>query len=121
MISLSYLLYKIWLGKSYYDAAQEIRSGDLTREEGVALVNRYDGEYPKRFEKEVFDYLSFDKSKYPKIGKLFESPIFDSNYYSLLIDNFRSPNLWRFSENGWILRTKLSNTSVHEKNNKWVD
>ena len=112
---------KFGLGRASYDASQEIRSGDITREEGVALVNRYDGEYPKRFEKDVFDYLSFNKSKHSKIAKLFESPIFDSKYYNLLVDNFRSPNLWQYSENKWILRTKLSNTSVHEKNNKWAN
>ena len=32
------------LGRASYDAAQEIRNGHLTREEGVALVHRYDGE-----------------------------------------------------------------------------
>ena len=33
-----------------YDAAQEIRSGEITREEGVALVHRFDGEWLARFE-----------------------------------------------------------------------
>ena len=30
---------KFGIGRATYDAAQEIRSGDITREEGVALVN----------------------------------------------------------------------------------
>ena len=35
---------KFGLGRASYDAAQEIRNGHLTREEGVALVRKYDGE-----------------------------------------------------------------------------
>ena len=35
---------KFGLGRASYDAAQEIRNGHLTREEGVALVKKYDGE-----------------------------------------------------------------------------
>jgi hypothetical protein len=31
---------KFGIGRATYDAAQEIRSGDITREEGVALVHR---------------------------------------------------------------------------------
>lgn len=49
---------KFGIGRATYDAAQEIRSGDITREEGVSLVRRYDGEYPERFEGEVLRYLS---------------------------------------------------------------
>ena len=37
---------KFGIGRASYDAALDIRSGDLTREEGVALVNKYDGEFP---------------------------------------------------------------------------
>jgi N-acetyl sugar amidotransferase len=49
---------KFGIGRATYDAAQEIRSGDITREEGVALVKRFDGEWPARFAAEVNDYLS---------------------------------------------------------------
>jgi hypothetical protein len=37
---------KFGIGRATYDAAQEIRSGDINRGEGVALVRRYDGEFP---------------------------------------------------------------------------
>ena len=47
---------KFGIGRATYDAAQEIRNGDITREEGVALVKRYDGEFPKRWSQEVFNY-----------------------------------------------------------------
>jgi hypothetical protein len=35
---------KFGLGRASYDAAQEIRNGHLTRDEGVALVHLYDGQ-----------------------------------------------------------------------------
>ena len=37
---------KFGLGRATYDASQEIRNKHLTREEGVALVKRFDGEFP---------------------------------------------------------------------------
>ena len=40
---------KFGIGRATYDAAQEIRSGDITRDEGVALVRRY--ELRSRFRK----------------------------------------------------------------------
>lgn len=49
---------KFGIGRATYDAAQEIRSGDITRSEGVSLVRRYDGEYPQRYESEVLRYLT---------------------------------------------------------------
>ena len=79
-----------------------IRSGDLTREEGIALVKKYDGEFPSRWSDEIFKYLSINKKEYPQISKLFEQPIFDLNYYNLLADNFRSPHLWKKTNKNWI-------------------
>ena len=52
--------WKFGIGRATYDASQEIRSGDITREEGIALVRRYDGEFPGRFLDSVNEYLSVD-------------------------------------------------------------
>ena len=56
---------KFGIGRATYDAAQEIRSGDITRDEGVALVRRYDGEFPERFAEEIFRYLSIPRQGVP--------------------------------------------------------
>jgi hypothetical protein len=50
---------KFGLGRASYDAAQEIRNGHRTREEGVALVRRFDGEYPERYIAEVLEHFLF--------------------------------------------------------------
>lgn len=95
---------KFGIGRATYDAAQEIRSGDMTREEGVALVKKYDGEFPRRFEDEIFRYLSLPSSEYPEASAMFEQPVFDRDYYLHLCDRFRSPHLWRMENGEWKLR-----------------
>ena len=56
---------KYGIGRATYDAAQEIRNGEITLDEGRALCKKFDGEYPDRFEKEIFKYLSIDKQHFP--------------------------------------------------------
>ena len=63
---------KFGIGRASYDAAQEIRSGDITREEGIALVKKFDHEFPERFSNELFSYLSLPQSEFPAASKMFE-------------------------------------------------
>ena len=95
---------KFGVGRASYDAAQEIRSGDINREEGIALVKRFDHEYPHRFEDELFHYLSLDKKNFPIASEMFENPIMDREYFKLLTDKFRSPHLWVHEMGTWKLR-----------------
>ena len=98
---------KFGIGRATYDAAQEIRSKDIEREEGVSLIKKFDGEYPERFLKEIFDYLSLNKRDYKKAYKMFEQPKFDKKYFDDLCDSFRSPHIW-FNEKGkWFLRKTI--------------
>lgn len=78
---------KFGLGRASYDAAQEIRSGHLTREEGVALVKRYDGEFPQRWFKEILDYMMIDEPTFWKT-----------------VDKFRPPHLWQKNKDQWQLK-----------------
>ena len=95
---------KFGIGRATYDASQEVRSGDIDRDEAVALVQKFDGEYPIRFEKENFEYLSIPKKQFgEKISNKFESPIMNREYFENLCDKFRSPHLWKKSANGWEL------------------
>jgi N-acetyl sugar amidotransferase len=95
---------KFGIGRATYDAAQEIRSGDITRDEGVALVRRFDGEFPERFAEEVFRYLSVPEREYPIASRNFEQPVMDRAYFDALADSFRSPHLWKHSAGKWALR-----------------
>ncbi|MCC6653092.1 MAG: N-acetyl sugar amidotransferase [Candidatus Eisenbacteria bacterium] len=95
---------KFGIGRATYDAAQEIRSGDITRDEGVALVRRFDGEFPERFADEIFRYLSIGEREFPKAHKHFSEPVMSKESFLRLCDNFRSPHLWRKDADGWHLR-----------------
>jgi N-acetyl sugar amidotransferase len=101
---------KFGIGRATYDAAQEIRSGDITREEGVALVKRFDGEFPERFAEEIFRYLSIDKREFPIASTQFEQPIMDRAYFLSLADRFRSPHLWVKDGADWRLRNNVWDT-----------
>jgi N-acetyl sugar amidotransferase len=82
---------KFGLGRASYDAAQEIRNGHITREEGVALVRRFDGEFPKRYFPEILEYLGLTEERFFEI-----------------VDRFRSPHLWERGSDGWRLRHQVS-------------
>jgi N-acetyl sugar amidotransferase len=101
---------KFGIGRATYDSSQEIRSGDIDRDEGVALIKRFDLEYPDRFEEEIFSYLSIPAKEFPTASKMFEQPIMDREYFDLLTDKFRSPHLWKKEHGEWKLRHGVWNT-----------
>ena len=83
---------KFGIGRATYDSSQEIRNKHITREEGVALVNRFDGEFPDRYFSETMEYLGINE-----------------DHFHDLCTNFRSPHLWTKDEGNWVLRNKITN------------
>jgi N-acetyl sugar amidotransferase len=80
-------LIKFGIGRATYDAAQEIRNGKITREEGANLVRKYDQEFPHKYFKEFLEYIDITEDLFHET-----------------VDKFRSPHLW-YQENGeWKLR-----------------
>jgi N-acetyl sugar amidotransferase len=65
---------KFGIGRATYDASQEIRSGDITREDGVALVKRYDGEYPAKHIPRLMEYLGITEEAFNALAEKFKSP-----------------------------------------------
>ncbi len=98
---------KFGIGRATSDAAQEIRSGDIEREEGVALVRRYDGEFPVRFAEEIFEYLSIPEDQFPIASGMFEQPIMSREYFDKLADLHRSPHIWKREDAEWKLRSAV--------------
>tara|TARA_Y100000590_G_scaffold457061_2_gene608878 strand:+ start:3948 stop:5270 length:1323 start_codon:yes stop_codon:yes gene_type:complete len=99
---------KFGMGRSTTDVSQEIRNGDINFEEGKSLIKKYDGEFPDRFSKECLEYLSIDEEKFgKKISNLFEKPILDRNYFDQMADSFRSPHLWKKTNQGFELRKSI--------------
>ena len=64
-------LYKVWNEVELYDASEEIRNKHINREEGVTLVNKYDGEFPIKYFKEFLKYLDLEKDEFFDIADRF--------------------------------------------------
>ena len=83
---------KFGLGRTTYDASQEIRNKHITREEAVALVKKFDGEFPDRYFEEIMAYLNINPEY----------------FRNELTNKFRSPHLWKKNTNGqWELKYKV--------------
>jgi N-acetyl sugar amidotransferase len=98
---------KFGIGRATHDASQEIRSGDIDRDEGISLVKQFDLEFPDRFFHEILDYLNLEDKKFTKFHRIFENPSFDETYFKLLCDKFRSPHIWYYDKDKWYLREKV--------------
>ena len=86
-----YLAYiKFGHGRATSDAAHEIRDGHITREEGVTLVRRYDGEFPKKYFQTFLDYTGLTERQVHEI-----------------VDSWRSPHLWAKENGQWRLRQQV--------------
>ena len=75
---------KFGIGRATYDASQEIRNDKITREEGIALVNKYDNEFPEIYYDEILQYLNISKNQFWEI-----------------VDSFRNPLFWKKNGNNW--------------------
>lgn len=84
-------LAKFGLGRASYDAAQEIRNGKITRDEGVNLVRKFDHEFPSKYFHEFLDYIGITESEFHET-----------------VDRFRSPHLWLKVDGQWQLKHVVS-------------
>ncbi len=81
---------KFGLGRASYDVSQEIRNKHITREEGVILVNKFDGEFPEKYFNEIMDYIDMKPERFLE-----------------LCDEFRSLHLWKKENDEWKLKNYL--------------
>ena len=82
---LSYI--KFGIARATADTAHEIRDGHITREEGVGLIKRFDGEFPHENFKIFLKYCGITE-----------------DHYFNVIDSWRSPHLWDKIDGEWILK-----------------
>jgi len=79
---------KFGIGRATYDSAQEVRNGDITREEGISLIRRFDGEYPTLYLEDCCNYMGITVERFDEV-----------------IEEFRTPHLWEKDESGqWRLK-----------------
>jgi N-acetyl sugar amidotransferase len=86
-----YLMFlKFGIGRATSDAAHEIRDGHLTREEGVGLVKRYDGEFPSKYFKDFLEYVDLTEDEFWDV-----------------LESWRSPHLWKKINGKWKLKCQV--------------
>lgn len=82
---LSYM--KFGMARASRDAQTDIRRHHLTREEGVALTNRYDGEFPERYFEWFLDFADVTKEQFWEV----------CDYYRSL------SNVWEKKNGKWVM------------------
>ena len=88
---LYYLMYiKYGFGRATSDSSHEVRDGHISREEAVALVDRFDGEFPEKSFKIFLDYLDFTEGEFWDI-----------------VNRFRQDHIWEKKGTDWNLRYKV--------------
>lgn len=81
---------KFGIGRATSDSAHEIRDGKITREEGIALVKKYDGEFPSKYFKEFLAYVDLSESQFNEI-----------------VDTWRSEHIWQQKNGLWSLKKAI--------------
>jgi hypothetical protein len=76
-------LIKFGMGRCTWDAAQEVRTKKLARDEAVALVSAYDQEPPIHYFQEILEYLDISEEVFWSV-----------------VDSFRTKHLWKRGDNG---------------------
>ena len=69
---------KFGWGRATREACSDIRCGHLTREEGVALAQKYDHEFPKKYLKTFLKYVDITEERFWEI-----------------VDKYRSEKIWQ--------------------------
>ncbi len=87
-------LVKFGIGRATYDAAQEIRNKKIDREEGIALVRKFDREFPKKYFSDFLKYIDLTEKEFHET-----------------VDKFRSPHLWTKVDGEWELRNPIWKTN----------
>jgi N-acetyl sugar amidotransferase len=88
---------KFGIGRATYDASQEIRNHHITRQEGQALVKKFDGEFPDKYFNEIMEYIDLKPENFHE-----------------LCDTFRSPHLWKQVNGNWKLRHTVNNDGTDD-------
>ena len=78
---------KFGIGRTTSDASHEIRDRKIDREEGMALVRRYDGEFPRKYFDEFLEFCAITEDEFHEV-----------------VDSWRSDHLWFRDNEQWKLR-----------------
>tara|TARA_B100000035_G_scaffold315477_1_gene336765 strand:- start:8597 stop:9778 length:1182 start_codon:yes stop_codon:yes gene_type:complete len=93
-----YLMFiKFGFGRATSDAAHEVRDKNITRDEAVKLVGRFDGEFPSKHFSTFLEYCNIN-----------ENSFWDT------VDSWRPKHIWKKVDGNWLLRHKVDKTGVDD-------
>jgi N-acetyl sugar amidotransferase len=93
-----YLMFiKFGIGRATSDAAHEVRDKHLTRDEAVALVGKFDGEFPAKYFGTFLEYCG----------------ITEEDFWSV-VDSWRPEHIWTKVNSEWMLRHKVDGSGVDD-------
>lgn len=81
---------KFGFGRTTDDTSHEIREGHISREEAVALVQRYDGEFPAKYFTDFLNYLDISEEHFWQV-----------------VDSWRRKNVWSKVDGEWTLKRRV--------------
>ena len=78
---------KFGFGRAARMASRLIQNGHMTREQGLGLVRRYDGEFPATYLPKVLEYLDMSEKELVEVA-----------------DRHRNPEIWERKGDKWALK-----------------
>ncbi|KKK79149.1 hypothetical protein LCGC14_2836390, partial [marine sediment metagenome] len=78
---------KFGFGRATRMASRLIQGGHMTREDGLRLVRKYDGEFPKMYMPQILEYLDMDLAELMAV-----------------VEQHRNPELWKQENGEWQLK-----------------
>lgn len=78
---------KFGFGRAVRDTSRFIQNSQMSRNEALEIVKKYDGEFPKNDLKEVLEYLNLNNFDFEEI-----------------INNHRNSEVWKKDNNSWKLK-----------------
>lgn len=76
---------KFGYGRGTDHSCKEIRFGRMTRDEGIAMVRKYDAVKPRRDLERWLSYVGMTEAEFDRVS-----------------DTFRDPRVWRIEEGQWV-------------------
>jgi N-acetyl sugar amidotransferase len=81
---------KFGVGRAMMDSTMEVRNGYITKEESLSLIRQFDGEFPKKYEKEFLEYVSMTREEFDEV-----------------CNKFRPDHIWQKKSNRWELKNPV--------------
>jgi N-acetyl sugar amidotransferase len=81
---------KFGIGRATSDSSHEVRDDHITREEAIALIKKFDGEFPKKYFHTFLSYTGMSEERFWQV-----------------VDTWRSPHIWKNVNGQWRLRKAI--------------